>query len=132
MALLRKVILTFVVSLLWAGQLAAQTGSVSGRVTDATTTGAVAGAGVEIEGTQYRTATGSDGAFVLSNVPAGTHKVTVRFIGYAPVTQQVTVNPRQTTTVEFFRPLQGGGAVVQVVSEENVREHGRFPAPHNP
>ncbi len=101
MALSRKVILTFIVSLLWAGQLAAQTGSISGRVTDAATFGAVAGAGVVIEGTQRGTTTGPDGAFTLSNVPPGTHSVTARFIGYAPVTQQVTVRPGQTTTVEF-------------------------------
>ena len=101
MALSRKVILTFIVSLLWAGQLAAQTGSISGRVTDAATFGAVAGAGVVIEGTQRGTTTGPDGAFTLSNVPPGTHSVTARFIGYAPVTQQVTVRPGQTATVEF-------------------------------
>ena len=101
MALSRKVILTFIVSLLWAGQLAAQTGSISGRVADAATFGAVAGAGVVIEGTQRGTTTGPDGAFTLSNVPPGTHSVTARFIGYAPVTQQVTVRPGQTTTVEF-------------------------------
>ena len=101
MALSRKVILTFIVSLLWAGQLAAQTGSISGRVTDAATFGVVAGAGVVIEGTQRGTTTGPDGAFVLNAVPAGTHLVTARFIGYAPLTQQVTVRPGQTTTVEF-------------------------------
>ena len=101
MTLVRKVILTFIVSLLWVSQLAAQTGSISGRVTDAATLAAVAGAGVGIEGTQRGTGTGPDGAFVLSNVPVGTHLVTVRFIGYAPVTQLVTVNPGQTTTVEF-------------------------------
>ena len=101
MALSRKVILTFIVSLLWAGQLAAQTGSISGRVTDAATFGAVAGAGVVIEGTQRGTTTGPDGAFTLSNVPPGTHSVTARFIGYAPLTQAVTVRPGQTTTVEF-------------------------------
>ncbi|MCH8145953.1 MAG: carboxypeptidase-like regulatory domain-containing protein, partial [Gemmatimonadetes bacterium] len=101
MALSRKVILTFIVSLLWVSQLAAQTGSISGRVTDAATFGAVAGAGVVIEGTQRGTTTGPDGAFTLSNVPPGTHSVTARFIGYAPLTQQVTVRPGQTTTVEF-------------------------------
>ena len=101
MALSRKVILTFIVSLLWVSQLAAQTGSISGRVTDAATFGAVAGAGVVIEGTQRGTTTGPDGTFVLSNVPPGTHSVTARFIGYAPLTQQVTVRPGQTTTVEF-------------------------------
>ena len=101
MTLVRKVILTSIVSLLWVGQLAAQTGSISGRVADAATLGAAAGAGVVIDGTQRGTTTGPDGAFVLSNVPAGTHFVTARFIGYAPLTLQVTVNPGQTATVEF-------------------------------
>jgi iron complex outermembrane receptor protein len=101
MTLVRKVILTSIASLLWVGQLAAQTGSISGQVTDAATMGAVARAGVVIDGTQRETTTGPDGAFVLSNVPAGTHLVTARFIGYAPLTQQVTVRPGQTTTVEF-------------------------------
>ncbi|MFB3113261.1 MAG: SusC/RagA family TonB-linked outer membrane protein, partial [Gemmatimonadales bacterium] len=101
MALVRKVILTSIASLLWAGQLAAQTGTITGRVTDAATTGAAAGAGVEIEGTQRGTTTGPDGAFVLSNVPVGTHQVTARLIGYAPVTQEVTVMAGRTATVEF-------------------------------
>ncbi len=101
MALMRKVILTFIVSLLWAGHLAAQTGTITGRVADATTMGAMAGAGVGIEGTQRGTTTGPDGAFVLSNVPVGTHQVTVRLIGYAPVTQEVTVMAGRTATVQF-------------------------------
>ncbi len=113
MTLVRKVILTSIVSLLWVSQVAAQTGSISGQVTDATTMGAVAGAGVVIEGTRHGTTTGPDGAFVLSNVPVGTHLVTARFIGYAPVTQQVTVRPGQTTTVEF--PLQRQAVVMDEI-----------------
>ncbi len=101
MTLVRKVILTSIVSLLCVGQLAAQTGSISGQVTDAATLAAATGASIVIEGTQRGTTAGADGAFVLSAVPVGTHLLTVRFIGYAPVTQQVTVNPGQTTTVEF-------------------------------
>ncbi len=101
MTLVRKVILTSIVSLLWVGQLAAQTGTISGQVSDAATLGAVAGAGIVIEGTQRGTTTGPDGAFTLINVPPGTHLVTARIIGYAPLTQQVTVRPGQTTTVEF-------------------------------
>jgi iron complex outermembrane receptor protein len=106
MTLVRKVVLTFIASLLSVSQLAAQTGSISGQVTDAATMGVVAGAGVVIEGTQRGTTTGPDGAFVLGAVPPGTHLVTVRFIGYAPLTQQVTVTPGQTTTVEFAMQRQ--------------------------
>ncbi len=96
-----KVNLAFLGSLLWAGQLAAQTGTISGRVADATTMGAVASASVVIEGTRRGTTTGADGAFMLTGVPVGTHSVTARFIGYAPLTQEVTVRAGQTTAVEF-------------------------------
>ncbi len=115
MAIARKVNLAFVVSLLWAGQLAAQvqTGRIAGRVADGNTMEAVAGASVVIRGTRTRTNTGADGAFTLSRVSVGTHFVTARFIGYAPVTQEVTVIAGLTTTVEFS--LQRQAVVMDAV-----------------
>ncbi len=101
MTMPRKVCLAFLGSLLCAGQLAAQTGAISGRVADAVTMEAMAGASVLIGGTTRGTNTGPDGSFTLSGVPVGTHLLTARFIGYAPVTQEVTVSAGQTTTVEF-------------------------------
>ncbi|MBK5187478.1 MAG: TonB-dependent receptor, partial [Gemmatimonadaceae bacterium] len=38
------------------------------------------------------TTTGRDGAFVLSNVPGGRQTVTMRRVGYAPITRQVVVS----------------------------------------
>ena len=108
MAMSRKVFSVFLVSLLSAGPLAAQaqTGTISGRVADATTADVVVGASVLLEGTRRATNTGPDGTFLLTDVPAGTHFVTARLIGYGPQTQEVTVRAGQTTTVEFVLPRQ--------------------------
>ena len=103
MAIARKVKLAFLASLLWAGPLAAQiqTGSITGRARDASSMVALGGANVAIEGTRRGTTVGTDGAFTFSGVPVGIHRVTVRFVGYAPVTQEVLVRVGLTATVEF-------------------------------
>jgi iron complex outermembrane receptor protein len=101
MTLARTVGLAFLVGSLSSGQLLAQTGTISGRVSDATTLEAVGSVSVLIEGTRRGTTAGLDGTFDLTDVPVGTHRVTARIIGYAPVTQEVTVSAGQTTTVEF-------------------------------
>jgi iron complex outermembrane receptor protein len=99
MAIARKATLAGLTTLLCAGQLAAQTGSISGEVRDAMTQEPIADARVEIEGTQRGTTAGTDGTFLLIGVPAGTHRVTARLIGYAPATLEVTVSAGLTTTV---------------------------------
>jgi iron complex outermembrane receptor protein len=101
MAIARKVTLPCLLTALWAGQLTAQSGSISGRVTDVVTMDAIAGARVQLEGTRRETSTGPQGDFVLGDVPVGIHRVTARLIGYAPVTQEVTVSAGQTVAVEL-------------------------------
>jgi iron complex outermembrane receptor protein len=99
MAIARKTTLASLTTLLCAGQLAAQTGSISGQVTDAATLEPIADARVEIEGTRLGTTAAADGTFLLSGVPAGAQRVTARLIGYAPTTLEVTVSAGLTTTV---------------------------------
>ena len=101
MRIARRATVACLVTLVWAGPLAAQTGSISGQVTDAATTEALAGVRVEIEGTQRGTTTGLDGTFLLSGVPVGSQRVTARLIGYAPMTAEVTLSAGLTTTVDF-------------------------------
>ena len=103
MAIARNAILAFLVSLLWVSQLAAQTqtGTIIGRVADAATTEALVGAGVVIEGMRREATTGADGSFTLTDVPTGTHRVMVRYIGYAQGVQEVTVTAGQTARVDF-------------------------------
>ncbi len=103
MSYVRRVLLVFLIGIFGSAPLAAQeqTGTVSGRVIDATTSEVVAGAIVSVEGTRRATTTGADGLFRLTDVPVGTQQITARVIGYGPITQQVTVNAGQTVTVEF-------------------------------
>lgn len=69
-----------------ATTIPARTGSVTvtGRVTDST--GApVAGARVNIEGTDAIVTTGADGRYTLTGIPDGPQRVVIRHAGYAPV-----------------------------------------------
>ncbi|MEE9246096.1 MAG: carboxypeptidase-like regulatory domain-containing protein, partial [Gemmatimonadota bacterium] len=104
----RKAISVLIVGLSWAGSLFAQdqTGSITGRVLDASNLQPIASANVIIEGLPFGAVSGSAGAFVINQVPAGTHQVTARVIGYAPVTQEVTVTGGETATVDFSLQIQ--------------------------
>ncbi|HEU4880218.1 MAG TPA: TonB-dependent receptor plug domain-containing protein, partial [Gemmatimonadaceae bacterium] len=81
--------------------LAAQaTGSVRGHVTDAASGRAIADAQVLVEGTRIGGVSNSAGDFTLSGVPAGQRRVTVRRIGYQPLTAVVTVGAGASATVD--------------------------------
>jgi len=77
-------------------------GVLRGRVTDKADGEGVIGAAVSIAGTNIATATDIDGNFVLRNVPASKQqKVTVTSIGYAPISQTITLSDGQTATLNF-------------------------------
>jgi outer membrane receptor protein involved in Fe transport len=75
-------------------------GSISGFVTDDVTRRPVAGATILLDDATRGVQSGNNGRFVLSNVPAGNHTVTVRRIGYTRVTRPVTVTENGATTVD--------------------------------
>ncbi|MGH7475840.1 MAG: SusC/RagA family TonB-linked outer membrane protein [Longimicrobiales bacterium] len=103
MAMVRYLRVALTVCLCWAVQLGAQTqtGTITGRVVDATSLQPLAGASVHIEGTSLGTITRTDGTYLLLNVPAGTHAVTATLIGYGTQQQQVAVSPGAAATVQF-------------------------------
>jgi hypothetical protein len=70
---------------------AAQSGSVSGIITDASTGDPLAAAQVYVSGTAIGRLTDETGQYVLSGVPAGTVTVRADLIGYRGVESQVTV-----------------------------------------
>jgi TonB-linked SusC/RagA family outer membrane protein len=78
-----------------------ETGSISGVVTEAAVGEPVSGARIAIAGTQFSALTNPDGRFSIANVPAGTHVVQARMIGFAVQEQTVTVASGQTATVNF-------------------------------
>jgi TonB-dependent SusC/RagA subfamily outer membrane receptor len=79
----------------------AQTGIVTGRVTDAATGRPLNGAQISIAGTGTGGLSAADGRFRIAAVPARAVEVRVQMIGYATETQSVTVAAGQTHTVDF-------------------------------
>jgi TonB-linked SusC/RagA family outer membrane protein len=78
--------------LLVANLAFAQRGTIAGKVTDAKSGDGLPGANVLVQGLEVGAATNTDGEFTLAGVPAGTHSVIARFIGYKSVIKQVTVS----------------------------------------
>src|SRR2546429_7663529 len=64
-------------------------GRITGTVTDSANARPIAGATVVVLGTNRTAATNTSGAYVITDVPAGTRQARARFVGYASVTQSV-------------------------------------------
>ena len=91
-----------IVSVLGASTLAAQqTGTLAGRVTDASTGQAIASVGIFIENLELGTLTQASGTYILQNVPAGSHTLTVQRLGYREVTASIQIGAGQTVTQNF-------------------------------
>src|ERR1700761_2401083 len=78
----------------------AQSGTVSGRIIDESNQ-PLPGATVALKGTSLSTATDVNGYFKLSNSPSGAQVLVVKFIGYEPLEQPVTVTGNITTNVKM-------------------------------
>jgi iron complex outermembrane receptor protein len=107
--------------------LFAQTGTVTGRVTQQSETGAggaLAEVRVTVAGTALFTLTGNDGRYTLKNVPEGLQTLSFRWIGYQPVEAKVTVVAGQTTTADAVlsqAPVSIGELVVEGASRAPER-----------
>jgi outer membrane receptor protein involved in Fe transport len=78
----------------------AQTGTVSGRVVDERGNG-ISGAQVFLVQPPIGTQTGTTGNYALQRVPAGTHMLRVRMLGFRPDSASVTVQAGGTATQDF-------------------------------
>lgn len=107
--------------------LLAQTGAVTGRVTQRSETGsggALAEVRVTVMGTSLFTLSGNDGRYTLKNVPEGPQTLSFRWIGYQPVEAKVTVVAGQTTTADATlsqAPVSIGELVVEGASRAPER-----------
>lgn len=99
--LVRQVLAALAIAVVPAG-LAAQTdGTVSGRVIDQNSQLPVQDAQVIVVGTQRGAQTDQQGRFTITGLPAGTYDLRVRRVGYAPITQRVTVGTGLVATADF-------------------------------
>jgi TonB-dependent SusC/RagA subfamily outer membrane receptor len=81
--------------------LAAQSsGTIRGHVTDAASGRALADAQVTVDGTRIGGITNSNGDYTLNAVPTGPRSVTVRRIGYQPMTLKVDVGAGASATAD--------------------------------
>ena len=76
--------------LLLPASLAAQAGSIRGKVADSSGT-PLSNVSISVEGTGLRTTSGTGGEYVIRGVPAGSRMVRARLIGYQAASAPVTV-----------------------------------------
>lgn len=78
-----------------------QTGTIIGKVTDASTGATLPGANVVIEGIQKGTATGVNGQYRIENVSPGSYTLVASFLGYKENSKDITIAADETLTVNF-------------------------------
>ena len=76
----------FTLMLVPAALAAQQTGRVVGRIVESGQGAPIAGAQVQVAGTDIHTVSAIDGRYTLQNVPVGPVSLTARMLGYAPKT----------------------------------------------
>jgi TonB-linked SusC/RagA family outer membrane protein len=99
---LRTLLAALAIGLVSAGGVAAQqTGTITGRVTDNQLGQPISSAQVFISGLNLGVLSQQNGRFLLVNVPAGTHEVTVERIGYRSMSATVTGGAGATVVQDF-------------------------------
>ena len=96
--MLKKLLSAAVLCLISAGAVFAQTGSITGKITDAKTGDTVPGANVLLVEISRGAATNTNGQYTIENVPVGTYTLRVSFVGYTTYEKQVQITAGQTLT----------------------------------
>lgn len=98
--MLRRILYTLMVCLVGAGTAFAQTGTLTGTVTDASDGEILPGANILVTELTRGTTTNSEGVYTLDDISEGTYTLRITFIGYTPFEEQVTVVSGQTLTID--------------------------------
>ena len=126
--MLRKLLSTAIFSFILVAVSAAQDGSVTGTVTDASSGETLPGVNVVITEIERGASTNANGKFTISGVPSGTYTLRATFIGYKKTTQQIEVTAGQATTQNIQLASDVLGLDEVVVSalgfEQNADELG--------
>jgi TonB dependent receptor-like, beta-barrel/Carboxypeptidase regulatory-like domain/TonB-dependent Receptor Plug Domain len=109
--------------------VAAQTssGRIVGRVLDAETGEALAGAQIVVAGTQVGALSGVDGRYLMVSVPAGTHSLQVTYIGHGSKTVEGVLVPAGETVVQDIS-LASSAIEVAGITVSAARERGTVTA----
>ncbi len=95
--------LAFLIAMVAAVPGTAQdTGEIEGVVTDSVSGTPLPGVNVVVAGTNQGAATGTEGEYAISGVPAGTHRLQISFVGYEDkIAEGVQIRAGETTTVDI-------------------------------
>ncbi len=98
----KTILILFVLAFALSGSAFAQTGKISGRITDKETGEPLPGVNVMLKGTTIGSATDINGSYIIINIPAGTYDVVAKMVGYQSVIQKdVKVVSGLTTKLDF-------------------------------
>ncbi|MCG8308195.1 MAG: TonB-dependent receptor [Cytophagales bacterium] len=95
--------LLIVCMLIIAGWVHAQSGSVTGKISDRDSYEALPGANVIIKGTSKGTTTDVNGRFTLGDLTPGSYALEISFIGYELKEMIATIRPNQATNLGDIR-----------------------------
>ncbi|TVQ11282.1 MAG: TonB-dependent receptor [Balneolaceae bacterium] len=79
----------------------AQTGGMTGVVTDSRTGETLPGTTVFFTAIQRGATSDIDGRYTITNIPVGTYNVRVSFVGYSTITRSVDITANETLTINF-------------------------------
>jgi TonB-dependent receptor len=119
--LFRCLLLIGVLSVTTLSAQTATVGTVSGRLSDASSGSALPGASVSIRALGLQTVTDLQGEFVLSGIPVGNHTLEASYLGFSPANQPVVVSAGQRSTVRLA--LTASDVVsMEAVQVSSIRE----------
>jgi outer membrane receptor protein involved in Fe transport len=117
---MRSILLAFTIIVLGCVHAAAQVGGIAGTVEDSS--GAVLrGARVQVEQGPFAVSD-AQGQFLIPNVPPGTHKVTVSYVGFPAFDTSVAVTAGQITHVVAALQVETASQVVTVNGDRALGE----------
>lgn len=79
----------------------AQTGMISGKISDADSTISLSGISVYLEGTSMGTTTNGNGFYQIQNIPDGSYQMIVSAIGYTSIKQRISINAGEKLKFNF-------------------------------
>lgn len=92
-----KKLQVMMLALLFSAAAYAQSGTLTGEVTDAETGEPLIGATVYIESIQRGAQTNIDGQYTITNLDAGTYTVSISYVGFQNFTEEVEISSGTTT-----------------------------------
>ncbi|WP_018127780.1 SusC/RagA family TonB-linked outer membrane protein [Balneola vulgaris] len=89
--MVKKLLLTALLGLFVGGFAYAQTGTLTGSITDAKTNETLPAANILVVELSKGTSTDFDGNYTITDIPVGTYTIKALFVGYSPIEQTVEV-----------------------------------------